>query len=172
MASQFFPLPQNGKSFFPQRSGHQAAPCGRCCLASIRRVVANDPPQPLRDRFGVGPFGNLSARAVPRSVPFPPGIALVLQGFRLALQGTSAADRSPSINSSVSCFCGSFWGPVPGFTGSGAATGLFCHRGRQAYGRRGYRGRGRQELEKYLEGNCRVNDTNIIWKSKYKNLKI
>ena len=28
-----------------------------------------------------------------------------------------------------------------------------------------------QELEKYLEGNCRVNDTNIIWKSKYKNLK-
>ncbi len=28
-----------------------------------------------------------------------------------------------------------------------------------------------QELEKYLEGNCRVNDTNITWKSKYKNLK-
>lgn len=140
MASQFFPL----HKWKTQRKGTRQRLTG--ILLGQSGVVANDPPQPLRDRFRCMAVRQFIRAQLCRDLcRFLLGIALVLQGFRLCCKGQCG--RQITIDQQ---FCQLllrllFGGQFQGIYRFRRGHRFFCHRGRgRRYGRRGYRGRGRR----------------------------
>ena len=131
----------NGKT---QRKGTRQRLTG--ILLGQSGVVANDPPQPLRDRFRCMAVRQFIRAQLCRDLcRFLLGIALVLQGFRLCCKGQCG--RQITIDQQ---FCQLllrllFGGQFQGIYRFRRGHRFFCHRGRgRRYGRRGYRGRGRR----------------------------